>query len=128
MSTETPSTVFTVGSTIQIEFQQNANHWYSKIPGWMDAAIACNPDPQTDSEFTFIGNRIPDFEANSMLFQTNFTITARLPSVPCAHAVIRVRYVSNNPDEVVPNNPIAAFYQCADIVIAAATDKHAVQA
>jgi len=43
--------------------------------------------------------------------QTNFTLTVVMPDVDCAHAVLRVRYISNKPTE-----PLA-FHQCADISI-----------
>lgn len=100
----------------------------------MDAAISFNINNPTDSDFIRIGVPVPDYNANNMVTQTNFTIQvcilhiylyidpiacqrskfrskkATLPSTP-GRAVIRVRYVSNNPDEAVKNNPQAIFYQ-----------------
>lgn len=99
----------------------------------MDAAISFNINNPSDSDFTRLGVPIPDYNANNMVTQTNFTIQvqaillhmwylcvwpssfslhkkATLPSTT-GRAVIRVRYVSNNPDEAVKNNPQAIFYQ-----------------
>eukprot|EP01121_Diplochlamys_sp_Union-15-3_P008786 TRINITY_DN2352_c0_g1_i1.p1 TRINITY_DN2352_c0_g1~~TRINITY_DN2352_c0_g1_i1.p1 ORF type:complete len:170 (-),score=21.40 TRINITY_DN2352_c0_g1_i1:30-539(-) len=114
---ETPSKTLKGGQEYTIEFQQNLNHWYPKNAGWMDASISYKVDNVTDSDFLPIGDKIPDFNANNMVTQTNFTIKATIPRKPCDHCVLRVRYVSNNPDEAVTGNPNAIFYQCADITI-----------
>jgi len=54
-----------------------------------------------------------------MVTQQNFTLRVRWPNKACDHCVVRVRYVSNNPDEGNKDNLIAAFYQCADIQLIA---------
>ena len=60
----------------------------------------------------------PDFPANEMVTQTNFTLSVTLPSKGCDHCIMRFRYISNNPDEIDPsNNTQAIFYNCADIRI-----------
>jgi len=53
----------------------------------------------------------------------NMTFKVTIPNVDSAHSVIRVRYISNNPDEVVDNNPTATFYQCADVSIVKSSTK-----
>jgi len=44
--------------------------------------------------------------------QTNFSIWIRLPSEPCNFYVLRVRYLTNNPDE---EDQGTTFHQCSDI-------------
>eukprot|EP01088_Endostelium_zonatum_P011128 TRINITY_DN2496_c0_g1_i1.p1 TRINITY_DN2496_c0_g1~~TRINITY_DN2496_c0_g1_i1.p1 ORF type:complete len:173 (-),score=19.78 TRINITY_DN2496_c0_g1_i1:24-542(-) len=116
-SAEEPQVTWHAGQTVKIHFQQNYNHWYPQNPGWLDAALVIGTNVTKSSHFIYLGNRIPDWNANNMATQTNFTITATIPDISCDHCVLRVRYVSNNADEIVPNNPIAAFYQCADVRI-----------
>jgi hypothetical protein len=59
-----------------------------------------------------------DFRAHNMVTVTNFTLAVKVPSVLTQHAVLRVRYISNNPLEIDPaNNTASVFYNCADINI-----------
>ena len=44
-----------------------------------------------------------------------------VPNVVADNAVVRVRYVSQNPTE---NDRGTTFYQCADVKIVKATEKH----
>jgi hypothetical protein len=115
---ESPKVTWIAGSKQRILFQQALNHWYPQRPGWLDAGLSFNKfDNLTSTDFAPWGNVIPDFNANTMITQTNFTIEATVPQVTCDHCVLRVRYVSNNPDEAVKNNPNAIFYQCVDVKI-----------
>ncbi len=43
----------------------------------MDAAISFNIDDPSDADFSSIGSPIPDYNANNMVTQTNFTISVR---------------------------------------------------
>lgn len=59
-----------------------------------------------------------------MVTVTNFTLPIKVPSSVTDHAVLRVRYISNNPLEIDPaNNTAAVFYNCADIKITDADDQ-----
>jgi hypothetical protein len=59
-----------------------------------------------------------DFKAHDMVTVTNFTVSITVPPTASDNAVLRVRYISNNPLEVDPvNNTAAIFYNCADIKI-----------
>lgn len=51
--------------------------------------------------------------------QTNFTMRVRIPNINSEHAVVRMRYVSQNPTE---NDRGMTFYQCADVKIAKSTE------
>jgi len=112
-----PDTTVQGGATLTVRLQQNFNHWYPQNPGWLDAALAVKVPITNTTKWLPFGNRVPDFNANNMVTQTNFTITDVVPNMDCSHCVLRVRYVSNNPEEVLPNNPDAIFFQCADIRI-----------
>jgi hypothetical protein len=48
--------------------------------------------------------------------QTNFSLPVMIPSTASDHAVLRVRYISQNPTE---NDRGMTFYQCADIKVTA---------
>jgi len=100
----------TGGSTFEVEFQQNLNHWYPKNPGYMIAGIA----PNDKGVFTKFGDIIMDYPANDMVTQTNFTIKGVVPNIDCKSCVLRVQYVSNNLGEGENTN---VFSQCADILI-----------
>eukprot|EP01089_Gocevia_fonbrunei_P017992 TRINITY_DN599_c0_g1_i3.p1 TRINITY_DN599_c0_g1~~TRINITY_DN599_c0_g1_i3.p1 ORF type:complete len:149 (-),score=31.62 TRINITY_DN599_c0_g1_i3:43-489(-) len=113
-----PATLSFVGkSSLTVYFQQNFNHWYPNNPGFMDVAIANNPETTNATDFVQFGKTVPDYNANNMATQTNFTISGFLPDIDCDHCVLRLRYASHNPDEAVPGNPEAIFYQCSDIKI-----------
>ncbi len=65
-----------------------------------------------------------DFRAHDMVTVTNFTLPIKVPAIATEHAVLRVRYISNNPLEVDPaNNSAAVFYNCADIKISDSADE-----
>eukprot|EP01113_Clastostelium_recurvatum_P025599 TRINITY_DN3081_c0_g1_i1.p1 TRINITY_DN3081_c0_g1~~TRINITY_DN3081_c0_g1_i1.p1 ORF type:complete len:172 (+),score=39.69 TRINITY_DN3081_c0_g1_i1:64-579(+) len=98
-------------SVFMVEFQQNLNHWYPPNPGYMIADITTSANSSTFSPF---GHVVPDYNARDMVTQTNFTISGTVPNVDCKGCVLRVRYVSNNPDEGKDSN---IFYQCADVNI-----------
>eukprot|EP01090_Pellita_catalonica_P011046 TRINITY_DN22527_c0_g1_i1.p1 TRINITY_DN22527_c0_g1~~TRINITY_DN22527_c0_g1_i1.p1 ORF type:complete len:173 (-),score=20.82 TRINITY_DN22527_c0_g1_i1:19-537(-) len=112
-----PTANYIGGSKIDIFFQQNYNHYWVGNPGHLDAHLILQTPVTNSSHFLPLGKAIPDWPANNMATQTNFTIPATLPDIDCPKCVIQVRYVSNNPDEKVSNNPNAIFYQCADIAI-----------
>lgn len=118
---ELPQTKYNRGQTATIHFQQNLNHYTHKRAGLLDAYISTRSVQNlTDSDFTYKFGAVPDYPAQDMVTQTNFTITGTIPNILCNHCVLRLRYVSNNPDEVNNrhgNNPDAIFYQCADIMI-----------
>jgi hypothetical protein len=118
---ELPQTKYKGGSVATLHFQQNLNHWTNANPGHFDAFISTNSVQNlTETDFTYKFGSISDYPAMDMVTQTNFTITGTIPNILCPHCVLRLRYVSNNPDEVNNrhgNNPHATFYQCADISI-----------
>jgi hypothetical protein len=59
-----------------------------------------------------------DFRTHDMVTVTNFTLPIKVPATVTDNAVLRVRYISNNPLEIDPaNNTAAVFYNCADIKI-----------
>ncbi|KNC51365.1 uncharacterized protein AMSG_07381 [Thecamonas trahens ATCC 50062] len=117
-----PSATYAPGSIVEVNFQQALNHWYYEKPGHLDVAIASGNSP-SDSAFTVIGT-LPDFPAHDQVWQTNFTMSVTIPaSMSPGAAVMRFRYVANNPDEAVKGNPDAIFYNCADVLISAAAGK-----
>ena len=110
---------YVAGSTVDITFQQNLNHWYEPNPGFFDIALSYSLKPQ-DSDFQTLAT-LSDYPANDMVTQTNFTVSVTFPPKPCEHCILRARYVAHNPDEVDPkNNTDAIFYNCADIALVAA--------
>ena len=114
-------TKYIAGSTVTLHFQQNLNHWVNAEPGYFDAYISRNSIQNlTESDFSYKFGTISDYPAMDMVTQTNFTITGVMPSFTCNHCVLRLRYRSNNADEINNRhgaNPHAIFYQCADIMI-----------
>jgi len=118
-SPQTPTVKKVAGSTDIITFQQNFNHWFDKNPGFFDVAISYKVDditPLTDADFQPLYN-MSDFPAHEMVHNQNFTVLITWPRKTCSHCVLRVRYVTNNPDEASKDNPTGAFYQCVDIQI-----------
>jgi hypothetical protein len=114
---QNPSVNYTAGSVISFNFQQNLNHWYPENPGFFDVSISYVPMNPTAANWTVLMT-IPDFAAHDMVTQTNFSLDLTLPMMVSSHAVLMIRYVSNNPLEVYPeNNTQAIFYNCADIAI-----------
>ena len=109
-----PTATFVAGTPTSVQFQQNLNHWYQARPGHFDVAISYDDEKTWD----VIGS-LSDFPANNMNTQTYFNVPVVFPK-PAASAVLRARYVSNNPNEVSPaNNTDAIFYSCSDIEIVA---------
>ncbi len=92
--------------------QQNLNHWNSTWPGFLDLAVSYVLTP-SDGDFTVLATW-PDFPANEMVWRTSFAVPVTFPKAS-AHAILRVRYVSFNRDESVPNNANSTFFNCADI-------------
>lgn len=108
------TTTLTAGSTFEVNFQQNLNHFYHQAPGHLLVQIAKGPNP-VESDFSYLfGQAIPDFNAMDEINYANMTITGTLPSTPCAQCVMRLTYGSNNPLE---NDTSTNFYQCADITL-----------
>ncbi len=58
----------------------------------------------------------------AQVYQTNFSVRVVLPADQSSpNAVLQLKYVSNNPDEIdPPTNTDAIFYNCADLYVAAA--------
>ncbi|EGC29539.1 hypothetical protein DICPUDRAFT_95923 [Dictyostelium purpureum] len=102
-----PVAIYNAGSTINVFFQQNYNHWYAENPGFLDISISYDGD---NGDFTLLSPQIDDYNAWDMVTQTNYTVPVSLPNKPCKNCVLRVRYICNNPAE--PN-----FTQCSDIAI-----------
>ena len=115
-----------------VKLQQNLNHCAPPAPpccllecncrfsgygpnvGSIDVAVSVN-----GQAFTTLAT-IDDFKAHDMVGVTNFTVQIKVPATVTDSAVLRVRYVSNNPLEIDPaNNTAAIFYNCADIKITA---------
>jgi hypothetical protein len=87
---------------------------YGPKVGSIDVAVSVN-----GQAFATLAT-IDDFKAHDMVSVTNFTIEIKVPDTATDKAVLRVRYVSNNPLEIDPaNNTAAIFYNCADIKITA---------
>ncbi len=110
---------YVAGGQDTILLQQNFNHWNGANQGFVDVAIALtNVANPTASDFLTLTSTL-DFPAHEQVFQTNFSLPVIWPNKAVARAVLRVRYVSNNPDEAVPNNQNSTFYNCADIALSA---------
>ncbi len=85
---------------------------YAPNAGSIDVAISVD-----GQDFATLA-AIDDFRAHDMVTVTNFTLAIKVPATATDRAVLRVRYISNNPLEVDPaNNTAAIFYNCADIKI-----------
>ncbi len=90
---------------------------YALKVGSIDVAISVD-----GNAFTTLAS-FDDFRAHDMVTVTNFTVAVKVPAVVTQHAVLRVRYISNNPLEIDPaNNTAAVFYNCADINITDSDD------
>lgn len=112
-----PTATYTAGSTVNVLFQQNLNHWSQFLPGAFDVSISYNPNSVSDTDFELL-TVVSDFPAHEQVWQTNFTVPITIPKQTSSHAVLRFRYISNNPDEIYPaNNTAAIFWQCSDIAI-----------
>jgi len=116
-----PLTKIQANKPFTVQFQQNLNHFYVQNPGFVDASIAFVSNPQ-ESDFQPFGDPIADYNSMNQITQTNFSITAVVPNMTTSTAVIRVRYVSNNPLE---DDHGMIFYQCADVIILPAANEPA---
>jgi len=113
-----PTATYPAGRPIHIQFQQNLNHWSQDSPGYIDISVSY------DQEKTWqILKSLDDYPGNDMVMQTNFSVPVVFPQEADGPAVLRVRYVSQNPYEIYPaNNTDATFYNCADIQISGRDD------
>lgn len=110
---------YVAGDQGAILLQQNFNHWNGANQGFIDVAIALtNVANPTAADFVTLTSTL-DYPAHEQVTQTNFTLPVTWPQKVISRAVLRVRYVTNNPDESVPNNQNSTFYNCADIALSA---------
>lgn len=117
---ETPSHQYLAGSYARILFQQNLNHWTQKKQGFMELSLSKDNNPSTPDDWRVL-TTLPDWPGYEMVRQTNFSVGVVIPSEPCDHCILRLRYVSYNQMEIDPaNNTDAIFYNCADVQIVAA--------
>ena len=105
------------GSTYNIKFQQNLNHFYTGNPGHLDITFAVGSQPK-EEDFNITLHTINDYNSMNEITQTNFTFDVVMPNIPCDECVIRLRYLSNNPLE---DDRGTIFYQCADIKLTPST-------
>jgi hypothetical protein len=103
---------FIAGSSIDILFQQNLNHYNPGFEGFLDVAYSTKPDP-TDADFVTLAS-VPDTYLHKQASMTNYTLPVTLPLAEFTGGSLRVRYHPNKPTEPV-------FRQCADISIVAPT-------
>ena len=61
------------------------------------------------------------------VYQTNFSVRVTLPAgLSSPNAILQLKYVSNNPDEIdPPSNTDAIFYNCVDLYVATAPNAKA---
>jgi len=117
---EKPTHQYLAGSYAHILFQQNLNHWTPPKQGFMELAMSKDASPSAPDDWRVLAT-VPDWPGYEMVRQTNFTMGVLVPEKPCAHCILRMRYVSYNKLEIdPPNNTDAIFYNCADIEIVAA--------
>jgi hypothetical protein len=109
-SASSPRTSLVAGSKYKVEFQQNLNHYYTVEPGALDISFAVGLNP-VESDFHVL-HSISDYNPMNQITQTNFSIEIDLPSQACDQCVLRVRYLSNNPEEA---DHGTVFHQCSDV-------------
>jgi hypothetical protein len=97
------------GEGYNVIFQQNLNHYNPGWPGYLDVAYSTIPNPTSDDNFTMLAV-VPDFWAHLQAAQTNFSVPVLVPTLDCAHCVLRVRYLPHKETESI-------FHNCADIAI-----------
>jgi hypothetical protein len=108
-----PTATYIANKPQTVTFMQNLNHFWQPNPGHYDLAVSYD----AEKTWVMLGKSVPDFPAQNMNTQTTFDVPVTFPT-PSESAVVRARYVSHNPDEVVPkNNTDAIFYSCADVKI-----------
>jgi len=118
---EKPSHQYIAGSFAHILFQQNLNHWVPSKQGFMELSMSKNDSPSQPDDWRVL-TTVPDWPGYEMVRQTNFSVGVIIPSTPCDHCILRLRYVSYNKMEVDPaNNTDAIFYNCADVQILASS-------
>ncbi|CAF0779537.1 unnamed protein product [Adineta ricciae] len=109
-SSSSPRTSLVAGSKYKVEFQQNLNHYYTGNPGALDISFAVGLNPAED-DFHVL-HSFSDYNAMNQITQTNFSVEIDLPSQTCDECVLRVRYLSNNPEE---DDHGTVFHQCSDV-------------
>jgi hypothetical protein len=109
-SSSSPRTSLVAGSKYTVEFQQNLNHYYTGNPGALDISFAVGLNP-SESDFRVL-HSVSDYNSMNQITQTNFSIEINLPNEPCNECVLRVRYLSNNPEEA---DHGTVFHQCSDV-------------
>jgi hypothetical protein len=98
------------GTMYTVLFQQHLNHYYPPNPGKLDVSFAVGLDPPEEN-FRVLAS-FDDYNPMNHNTQTNFSIRIQLPNEECEYCVLRVRYLTNNPDE---EDHGTTFYQCSDI-------------
>ena len=111
-TSSSPRTSLVAGSRYTVQFQQNLNHYYTVKPGALDISFAVGLNP-ADSDFRVL-HSFPDYNAMNQITQTNFSVEINLPDQPCDECVLRVRYITNNPEEEDHGN---VFHQCSDVTL-----------
>jgi hypothetical protein len=109
-SSSSPRTSLVAGSKYKVEFQQNLNHYYTVEPGALDISFAVGLNP-SEKDFRVL-HSFSDYNAMNQITQTNFSVEINLPNEPCDECVVRVRYLSNNPEEA---DHGTVFHQCSDV-------------
>jgi hypothetical protein len=98
------------GTMYTVLFQQHLNHYYPRNPGKLDISFGVGLDP-LEENFRVLTS-FNDYNPMNHNTQTNFSIEIQFPNDPCDQCVLRVRYLTNNPDE---EDRGTTFYQCSDI-------------
>ncbi|UJR20092.1 hypothetical protein I4U23_023225 [Adineta vaga] len=109
-STSRERTTIESGSIYQVLFQQHINHYYPLNPGKLDISFAHGLEP-LEEDFQILSS-LNDYNPMNHNTQTNFSINVQIPNEECDQCVLRVRYITNNPDE---EDHGMTFYQCSDI-------------
>ena len=110
-ATALPAVSLVGGQGYNVVLQQNLNHYNPGHAGFLDVGIAPFFPATSDDNFTVLAT-IPDYWSHWQGSQTNFSIPVVIPSTPCDHCVLRIRYNPNKPTEPV-------FHNCADVSITA---------
>eukprot|EP00048_Salpingoeca_helianthica_P015086 m.224955 g.224955 ORF g.224955 m.224955 type:complete len:530 (-) comp16590_c0_seq1:123-1712(-) len=92
---------------MEIDFQQNLNHYEVGYPGYIDISYTRKLNPTNESDFVTLYT-LSDINYHMQSKQTNFTVYINNPRINCAHCILRIRYVPHKPGET-------TFYQCADV-------------
>jgi hypothetical protein len=100
-SATSPYALVPRGTNYTVSFMKNLNHFYAAKPGSFVVDFAEDPEGKKFTTMT----HTPDTNAPAL---TYYNLHFLLPNHAVRHGVLRVRYVTNNP------NAPAVFYQCAD--------------